>query len=442
MPLVAAAAGRNDRLALRRAVHAGLRAYAVVALAALILAVVITANIVDLVPVSPDLWRELGNACSIALAGYFLMPLGPFQVLLEARGRRATIGLWGTVQAVVTTALALHFARAGLDLEGQFLAVLIGQATFRVGLAIAARSTADGFRGVLTEPPDHASTTQLRQLDPGAFLSMLAGRVGYYTDNIIIAIILGPRQVVSFFLTQRMASLGGVYLLGVARTGQDVLNDLAGDEQREAFHTRLLDQTRSIAGLGVAALVPVAVWNGAFIARWIGEPFFGGDILTVLSCANAWLLAMLTLWGWCFSETGLARKLVPVAVVNAVVNLAVSVWATRHLGLVGPLVGTTVATAAVNLWWVPLLLRRHFQVPTFRLLWAAAVPLLWGAPVSFALWTWAQRHPPAGWVPMLAGMAATGVVLGILWWLLALNAAGRAELRMLLVARRQRRTAA
>ncbi len=441
-PLVAAAAGRNDALALRRALHAGLRSFAVVGLAALILAGILVLNIPHLVPVSPDLRTELVNACSIALAGYFLMPLGPFRVLLEAQHRRATVSLFGLLQTVVTVGLCLWLARRGLGLEGQFLAVLVGQAVFRGGLALAARTSAGGFGPVLSEPPDHASTIELRRLDLVAFLTMLAGRIGYYTDNILVALLLGPRRVAAFFLTQRLAVLAGTQLLGIGRAGQPTLSALRAEGQLEAFRARILDQTRSMSGLAVAALTPIAVWNGPFVQRWVGAEMFVGDILTLLACANAYLLTLLTLWGWCFSATGFARPLVPVAVVNAVLNLGVGIWATYQVGPLGPPIGTAFATVAVNLWAVPLLLRRHFGVPFFRLAWAAAVPLLWGAPAAWGLWTWVQADPPTALLPLLAWMVVTGLVLLVFWWFLALNAAGRAELRLMMTARRRRRSAA
>jgi len=439
-PLVAAALGRNDRHGLRRLMHAGLRAYGAVALAALILAAAITATITYLVPVSPDLRLELTNACTIALAGYFLIPLGPFQVLLDAQQRSATVSLLGVVQALVTTTLALVFAHAGLDLEGQFLALLIGQGCFRVGLALAARQGAEQLRAILTEPVDPGTTALLRNLNVASFLTMLAGRVGYYADNIIIALLLGPRRVASFFLTQRLASLVGNQLFGIGNASWASLAELHALGRRDVFSARLLDLTRLIGGLAVAALVPVFAWNGAFIGRWVGAAQFAGDRLTALACVNAYLLAVLSLWGWCFGGTGLMGKMVPVALANAAVNVAVSLWATHTMGLVGPLVGTTVATVVVSLWAVPMLLARHFEIPVLGLARATVVPLLWGLPAAWGLWTWAQRHPPAGLGPLLGSMAGTGLVLLGVWWLLALTAEERAGFRsrVAAVVRRER----
>ena len=61
----------------------------------------------------------------------------------------------------------------------------------------------------------------------------------------------------------------------------------------------------------------------------------------------------MSLWTWCFSGTGRVRRVVPIALAGAVLNLAASVFLTLRLGLVGPLLGTTVAVLPVVLWALP-----------------------------------------------------------------------------------------
>jgi len=428
-PLVAAALGPGERHALRRAIHAGLRAFGSVAFAAFLLAAVITALIRYLVPVSPDLGRELTNACLVALVGYFLIPLGPFQVLLDAQQRSALVGLLGTGQAVVTTALALLFARAGFDLPGQFLALLIGQAAFRIAIALAARESLDGFPAVLTEPPDPETTARLRTFDTASFLTMVAGRVGYYTDNIIIALLLGPRRMVAFYLTQRLAVVSATHLLDVGRGSWVETAELRAEDQKDAYATTIVALTRMLGGLAVAALAPAFAFSGPFIQRWVGADFFVGDRLTALACVNAWLLVVLSLWWWCLAGAGVTARLVPLALVNAALNLGISIWATLEFGLLGPLIGTLAATVLVTIPALPILLARHLSVPFFRLALAGTLPLLWGIPAAWGLWTWVQLNPPEGWEALFSQMAASAAALLVLWWVLALSGAQRDAFR-------------
>jgi hypothetical protein len=83
---------------------------------------------------------------------------------------------------------------------------------------------------------------------------------------------------------------------------------------------------------------------------------------------------------------------------------------TWRLGPVGPLLGTLVSFLAVNLWYMPLQLRRTFGTPLRPLARALGTPLAWGLPYAAALWGVARVHTPRGW-PGLAlemGLAALG----------------------------------
>ncbi len=428
-PVIVAVLGPGERHAMRRALHAGLRAFGSVAFAAFLLAAAVTSVISHLVPVSADLAPELIDACLVALVGYFLIPLGPFQVLLEAQGRGAVIGVLGTGQALLTTALALYFARAGLDLPGQFLALVIGQAVFRLGIALATRASLDGFSAVLTEPPDAATTARLRAFDVPAFLMLVAGRVGHYTDNILIALLLGPRQLVAFYLTQRLAVAAGTHLVDVGRVGWADAAELRAAGPSPEYARRIVELTRTLGGLAVAALVPAFAFSEVFIGRWVGADLFVGDRLIALACVNAWFLIVLSLWWWCLTGAGLTARLVPLAMINAAVNLGVAVWATFAWGPLGPPVGTLTATVLVALPALPVLLTRHLAVPFLSLAVAAVTPLLWGIPAAWGVWRFVELNPPEGWGATFGQMAIVAAFLLVLWWVLALSGRQRDALR-------------
>ena len=425
-PLLAAALGRHDPPALRRAVHAGLRAQALVAAAALILGGLVTMYATRLVPVTSGLAQELTNACLVGLLSYALIVLSPFQTLVDAAQRGYVVSLTAGLQSLATTVLALAFARAGWGLPGQFAALVIGLATCRVALALVARPWLDGFQALLTEPPDPATTQTLWRLNLPSFLAALTGRVGFYTDSIVIALLLGPKAVVPLFLTQRLAALAGSQLLAVGNASWAALAQLHTLGRRDDFNARLLELTRLVGALALVALVPIAAYNHHFVARWVGAEQFGGDWITALACVNAYLLALLALWGWCFGGTGKLGALVPVLLASAVLNIGVSVAMTLLIGLSGPLLGTLAAVCLVNLWAVPLLLARHFGTPPLALARAALVPLLWGAPLALLAAWFGRGHTPLTWAALFAEMAAAAAALLVCWWFLALTAGERA----------------
>src|SRR5262249_21462930 len=182
-------------------------------------------------------------------------------------------------------------------------------------------------------------------------LLSISGRVSGMTDNIITAGILGADMVTSLVLTQKLATLALGVTQSVGAASWAGLAELYARGQRDTFNRRLVELTRLVAILGVAALGPIVAYNRRFFDLWIrGRAAYGGDAVIAVAASNAFALGLLALWGWCFAGTGQQRRLVVPMVVGASVNLAASILLTRWLGLVGPLLGTSVSLVAVNLW--------------------------------------------------------------------------------------------
>ena len=132
---------------------------------------------------------------------------------------------------------------------------------------------------------------------------------------------------------------------------------------------------------------------------------YGGDAVIVLAAINALLFAEQSLWAWCFSATGKIGRAVPAAVLGAIVNATVSYFMTRHLGLIGPLIGSTVGFVTVGLWALPWLLRRTFGTPPAAFLRAAAVPFAVGGVAACGLRMLTLNHEPATWLGLVAAMS-------------------------------------
>jgi O-antigen/teichoic acid export membrane protein len=428
-PLLALALGRGDASGLRRLMAAGIRTYVFIGALALAGGVAITLAATHLVPVGPGLAHDLRVACLVGLIGLLFYPLTPFRALADAEQKGYVISGALLAQSMLTVALALVLARAGYGITGQFAALAAGQVLLTLLLALAGARRVPGLAQDVVAPTDPDARARIARLNFPTLWFMLSGRLGLLTDNIVVAGLLGPARVVPLYLTQRLLSLAGQQLFAVGGASWAALAELHALGRRETFNARLLDLTRLVAGLAVATLIPIAAFNHHFVARWVGAASFGGDGITVLAAVNAYLLALVTLWTWVFSGTGQVRLMVGAAVAASVLNLVVSIVATKLVGLSGPLIGTLVGLAGVSLWYVPLALERTFGTDAFALARAAALPLLWGLPVGAAIAWFARVHAPAGWLELGAEMAAAGIILLGFWWVFALTAEERGSFR-------------
>src|SRR5204863_828056 len=109
--------------------------------------------------------------------------------------------------------------------------------------------------------------------------------------------------------------------------------------------------------------------------------------------------------------------------------VGLSILFTKFFNVVGPLLGTLVSFLAVNLWWLPILLRERFGMSIRSLIESATRPLLIGVPYAAGVWWLAQRHPPRGWAWLVVSMLLTSAGYLAVWWLLLLSARERAVWR-------------
>lgn len=428
-PLLAMAVGRGDRDAVRRTMAQGIRAYLRVAAAAVAAGLILTALITRLVPVGAALVPDLRIACVIAVGGLLLYPLAPFRTLADASQRGWLINIASLAQSLVTTAAAVVLAYRGAGITGQFAALFIGQALFFLVLTRDGLARNPGvLRAAAREPHDAEVRGQIRQLNVPTLLFDLSGRAGLMTDNIVVTLVLGgPQFATPLFLTQRLIAIALKQLQAVGGASWAALGQLHALGRRDVFNARLVELTRLVSALAVIVLVPIAAYNHAFMALWVGEAQYGGDLVTVLGCINGLLLALVSLWGWCFSGTGMVATLVPMMLASAALNVVVSVVATMVTrSIAGPLIGTCAAITCTTLWYLPVQLQKHFGTPVAGLGRAVAGPLLWGAaPAAAILWV-ARRLAPAGWLSLGGQVAASGLILFAVWWFGELKSPERA----------------
>jgi O-antigen/teichoic acid export membrane protein len=443
-PLLARAVGTGDRAGLRGALAAGVRVYCGVALATAAVVLVLAPGITWLVPVSPADAADLRRGWLVGLFSFLLLLLSPFRALAEASQRGYFVNLLMTAQAVIMAAASVALARAGWGITGQVVALVLGNATVMLALAWDGARRYPGVLGAgLLTRPDPRVWRDLWSLSPPTLLLNLCARVGLLTDYIIVGKVLrGTGPVTTLFLTQRLAVVAQNQLQGVGNAAWAGLAELHARGQRETFLRRLVELTGLLAVLGVAALGPIVAYNRRFFELWVPREAYGGDAVILVASANTLLLALFTLWTWCFIGTGQVRRVVPLAAAMAAINLAASVSLTWWLGLIGPLLGTLVSFVAVYLWGLPLLLRRTFGAPVRELAAALARPLACGVPYVLALRWLAHVHtPPWGWAGLIAEMGAAALAFLALAWRVLLSPTDRDRwrLRLALILPRIRR---
>ena len=415
-------------------VRTGVRAYLLLCGLMVVAAAGLSTVLPRLIRLSARLTEEFWIGCGLYLLTLAFLPLIPFRPLAEAEQRGYLVNLLLAAQLLGAAVAGVALAYAGWGLVGQFAALVIGGVIFHLGLAW------DGVRrypDVLARGQAIAGVGRsLWALSWPTLLFSLSGRIGLLTDDLVVAGLLGPTAVASFFLTQRLIAVAGAQVQAVGGSTWAGLIDLHFRGEQEVFVRRFAQLTRLTAALGAGLLMPLAVWNRDLIVLWVGSDRYAGVWVTWLAGANAWVLGILSVWTWPLTGAGLVRVTLPAIVCSTAVNLGVSFAATAAVGLPGPLIGTAAAFAGVQWWWTLLLLRRHFSVPPRLLLEAVAGPVSLAVPHGIILVVLAKVLPAYGrdwprWAALLAvagWLAAASGGYFVLAWFLAFPAADRAEL--------------
>jgi O-antigen/teichoic acid export membrane protein len=450
-PLLVRALGQGNQ-AVRAVLGVGVRLYLGVVLLILMAGIGLTLFISRLVPVSPSLAGDLEHGCWLGILALLAAPLMPFRALAEADQRSYLINTLILFQTFIVTGLGLLLAWSGGGISGQFLAFATGSVVFLLLLTLDGRRrwfvpsgmarhlpthksepAGQSFAGAATSPPTadltdpNAIRREVWKLNWPNLIQNICGRIGLYTDNLLIAFFWGPALVVPFFLTQRMAVLAQTQLQGVGNSCWAGLVELASKGPSAVFQRRLIEVTSFVVILGVAVMVPLAAFNRTFITLWVGPEAFGGEAVTILAGVNAVLLAVFSLWGLVLSGAGHVARVVPGVVAATVVNIITSVIGAATIGLPGPVLGTSLSFVLVYSWYFPLLLNSHFQVPWRKLYPAIARPVIIGLPYALLIGWFARAHPPRGWVPLGLEIVSSALIYLLLAWITIFKSAERAE---------------
>ncbi len=420
-PLLAGSLARGDDRRMHHTMAAGTRAYLLLTLPVLAVgsALVATGLLDRLIPVAASLRVDLHRAWFVGLIGWMTLAMIPMRALLEAGQRSYRINFLLTMQAVLVQVAAVALAYAGGGITGQMAAMAAGTILVALAIARAACTRHPGLlREIWTTRPDPEVRRAIWGLSGPTLIFNISGRIAILSDSIIISAVLGDQSLVLwFFLTQRLALLAQGQLQGIGNASWAALAELHARGERALFNRRLVELTGLVAVLGVAALAPIFAFNGDFLRIWLKAqaPATGvGDLLIGLAAINALLVSVFSLWGWCFGGTGRVRRIVVPSAAAAVLNLVASIALTATLGLIGPLLGTTIAILTVTAWTSPLRLRQDFGTSIPALVRAVLVPVALGVPYAFAL-RWASRaYPPQGWVTLAAMMGCSALAFLLL----------------------------
>lgn len=249
-------------------------------------------------------------------------------------------------------------------------------------------------------------------------LGSLAVLVIMSLDRIIAAKIISVESVTTLTLTGRVYALCGGLLNQFSNTALPMLGQLLGQEKK-AEAERVFRQIFTVStGLVLVAAVSIWAGNEAFVTRWVGAQNFGGPFLSLALAlsliVNSWIFPHRVI----LASALLARPQTLCRLVEAALHLGVSLALGHYLGLLGIVLGTSIAGLLTSLWYLPLLTARFFERPWLTYMREDVLPIVIVgallAPVAYA-GSLLSNHV-GGFLGALLGAGIAGAVgCGFLW---------------------------
>jgi O-antigen/teichoic acid export membrane protein len=347
-----------------------------------------------LLRIPPDLEAEA--RWMLVLLGFNLavgLPLGVYPSILDGLGRYPMKTAIRTVGLFVRVPLFLLVVHRAGGLVALGWVITLTNVLEHLALAVAVRRYLPDLRFSLALA-DRATFRTIRGYSLDALLAMVAGRISFQTDAIVIGAYLDPQRITFFMIAAKLVEYAKAALRNATTALTPAVSTLEARGDLPGIRTMLLTSTRYVLWLVLPLQVGLMILGKPFLANWLGSTRYADLISPTL-----WILALPLALAMSQSVTGRIlygmgrlRWFARVMMAEALVNLALSVLMVGPLGIEGVAWGTTVPELVTHLFLavyicrvldvrVRTYVRRAFLAPALMAVLLAAG---WGAAAAWA----------------------------------------------------------
>jgi O-antigen/teichoic acid export membrane protein len=341
------------------------------------------------------------------------LPLHVFAAVLDGLGRFPAKTAIGTATVLLRLPVFLGVLWWGGGLIALASSITVLALLEHLALALTAWHYLPGLRFSF-RLADRSTFRAIRGFSLNAFVAMLAGRISFQTDAVVIALLLSPAQVTFFAVAARLVECGKRLLCSAITVLTPAVSVFEAHGNTEAIRQILFASTRWALWIVLPLQAGLLLLGKQFLTLWIGhhhaEQSF--PVLVILglplSLAISQAVSARILYGM-----GRLRWLARAMMVEALANLLLSSVLARPLGIAGVALGTALPNLCMNVVVVGYIsralgvkpadyLRRSFLLPV-----AATV-----LPVAF--WFAARQWVTVDTWPRFLAVGGTGAFLGLL----------------------------
>ncbi len=403
---------RGDEHVVNQVVSTFAVVYAVIGLAALLATAALAAWVVPRFPsltagqVRTAQWVTLVLGIRVAVG----FPMTVFGAVSTARQYFALTTGIAIVVSLANALVTYLVLEAGFGLRVLVPAVTVVNLLAYVAYARAARMAYPGLR----IRPSLFSPRHLREVTSYSlyvFLITVSAHLGYNLDNVVVGAFMGTSAVAVYAVASRLADYQRQLSNQFNGLLFPVVVNLGARNDRASLRATLVHGTRLALGLVLGVTVGLVAFASPLIRAWMGPSFEDSlPALYALAAAGVVLVALGPL-GNILLGTGRHRLVGVTALVEALLNVALSVLLVRRWGLAGVAVGTALPVLAMNLLVLLPAACRALEVRLGRFLREAVMPPVLAAVPAILVAAFLRAYaPPVSLLAVVAEGAAVCLV--------------------------------
>jgi O-antigen/teichoic acid export membrane protein len=268
---------------------------------------------------------------------------------------------------------------------------------------------------------DRESLRQVANYGSVTFMIIVAGRLRFKTDAVIIGTFLSAAAITHFSIGARLVDYAGEVVGSMAQIFTPMSSHFHATGDYNQLRKIFISGNRACALVMFPMTVALVVMGKSVIEAWMGPRYVSSYIVLLIVLIPSMFYYAQSTSNRILFGMSLHKSLAYVVLMEGIANVILSIVLVRPLGIVGDAIGTAIPLLCTSLFFLPRHMCRQLGVPVRKFLVDAYFyPVVLCVPMIFVLILmqrsfYAHRYPQLV-LNLLVGVAAYGV--GVLWFVL------------------------
>ncbi|MDB5023998.1 MAG: hypothetical protein JWP78_1753, partial [Mucilaginibacter sp.] len=194
------------------------------------------------------------------------------------------------------------------------------------------------------------------------FLTGVAVQIIFQTDRIIIGSFVSLTAVSIYSFTAKIPELSSQLFWKISDNAFPALVELSKKENAASAiritHDKIMQLTLSLTTsfFWITLLI-----SYPFINLWVGKQYYSGmGFIALVAYLYLIQLTFIHITSLCLNGFGIAKRISIIALIEAGINLSLSIFFVKWYGIKGVIIATIIGGALTSFWYIPYLAIKHF----------------------------------------------------------------------------------